>query len=294
MEMLSKLSLPCTAVEAGLRLYSRVAPTERGTFRLVRMTRRLRPRDRWKNIFWTSDRLGMDLDLATYPDCCMAFGLYELSTARLIKRLLGPGDHFVDGGANIGYFTMIAAKRVGPTGRVDAFEPQPDNHARLLTNLRRNGLADAVNVHNLALLDRSDSIEIHSSREQGINHGSASIFVEEGSQTYASKVKGERMDQVLAGTQPRLIKLDIEGAETLAVEGMKGLLDHPKPPTVIAEYNAEAAQIAGFESRAFVDRLLQAQPRYSVSVIGWRLHRIEPTDETLNALGQVNLCFDCQ
>ena len=292
--MNTMMSLPCTAVEAGLRLYSRVAPTERGTYRLVRMTRRLRPRDKWKDVFSTSDRVGMDLDLATYPDCCMAFGLYELTTARLIKRLLRPGDHFVDGGANIGYFTMIGAKRVGRSGRVDAFEPEPENRARLQENLRRNGLADAVKVHNLALLDSRRSVEIHSTMDSDPNHGSASLFVEEGSETRASTVEGVRMDQVLAQTRPRVIKLDIEGAEALAVEGMKGLLDSSPPPVVIAEYNAEAAQIAGFEPRAFVDRLLQAQPRYTVSVIGWRLRQIEPTDETLKALGQVNLCFDCQ
>ena len=49
----------------------------------------------------------LGLDLGTYPDCCMAYGLYELDTARLIKRLLRVGDHFVDAGANIGYFTLL-------------------------------------------------------------------------------------------------------------------------------------------------------------------------------------------
>jgi hypothetical protein len=55
--------------------------------------------------------LTLNLDLGTYPDCCMAYGLYELATARWVGRLLGPGDHFVDVGANIGYFTLIEAQR---------------------------------------------------------------------------------------------------------------------------------------------------------------------------------------
>ena len=146
---------------------------------------------------------------------------------------------------------LVNFKRIRPekivvvqNGRcLDAFEPQPENHARLQVNLRRNGLADMVKVHNLALLDSNRSVEIHSTVDSDPNHGSASLFVEAGSETRASAVEGVRMDQVLAQTRPRLIKLDIEGAEALAVEGMKGLLAGSTPPVVIAEYNAEAAQV---------------------------------------------------
>src|SRR5882757_9969946 len=93
-------------LEGALKLYSRIAPTERGGYRLARLVRRARSRDRWRDIFRTPDGFTLDLDLGIYPDCSMAYGLYELETARLIKRVLKPGDHFVDGGANIGYFTM--------------------------------------------------------------------------------------------------------------------------------------------------------------------------------------------
>ena len=66
--------------EAALRGYSRIAPTERGGYRLARLVRRTRSREQWRDTFTTPDGLRFQLDLATYPDCCMAYGLYELDT----------------------------------------------------------------------------------------------------------------------------------------------------------------------------------------------------------------------
>src|SRR4051812_17645981 len=105
--------------ESLLRLYSHVAPTERGGYRLARVVKDLRAPKSRRGIFRAPMGFTFDLDLDTYPDNCMAYGLYELDTARVIKSILKPGDHFVDGGANIGYFTHFAAKCVGPSGRID-------------------------------------------------------------------------------------------------------------------------------------------------------------------------------
>src|SRR5688572_26447674 len=102
-----------------LKAYSRIAPTARGGFRLDRLARRLLPRRALQGDFTTPDRSTLHLDLSTYPDCCMAVGLYELDTYRALRRLLRPGGWFVDVGANIGYFTILAARWTGISGRVD-------------------------------------------------------------------------------------------------------------------------------------------------------------------------------
>src|SRR5688572_2191738 len=107
-------SLPGNLALGLLKAYSRVAPTERGGFRLARLARRLVPRRHWERDFVTPDRTTLRLDLGTYPDCCMAVGLYELDTYRLLRRLLRPGSWFVDVGANIGYFSILAARWTGP------------------------------------------------------------------------------------------------------------------------------------------------------------------------------------
>jgi len=222
----------------------------------------------------------------------MAFGLYELDTERLIRRILRPGDHFVDAGANIGYFTMLGARLVGPGGRVDAFEPQPDNRARLKDHLERNGLSQRVRVCESALGDRSGTVKIHFYME-GANHGSSTLFAQPGAHTRAVQVPMQRMDEVLGdeGVEVKLVKMDIEGAEPLAVAGMAGLLRCKNPPQIICEYNPAQASVAGFAPREFIDRILAIQPRYGVYRVGVGVKRIEPTDTVLGSLRQGNLLF---
>jgi FkbM family methyltransferase len=294
---MSPLHLP---LEAALRAYRRMTPTERGGYRLVRLVRRFRPRALWRDTFRTPLGFEMQLDLGVYPDCCMAFGLYELDTERLIRRLLRPGDRFIDAGANIGYFTLLAASLVGAHGRVDAFEPQPDNRGRLIDHLQRNGLADRVRVHALALGDRESEVAIHY-YTQGYNHGSSTLFAQPGANTHTTQVPMRRMDDVLlhsAGEcdtdRIRLIKMDIEGAEPLAVAGMTRLLQSEHPPAIICEFNAQQANVAGFAPRETIDRILAAQRRYHVHWVGARLRRIDPTDAQLARLRQGNLLFQVE
>jgi FkbM family methyltransferase len=269
--------------EAALRGYSRIAPTERGGFRLARLVRRLRPREQWRDTFITPDGFRLKLDLATYPDVSMAYGLYELDTALVIKKLLRPGDVFVDAGANIGYFTMLAA-RLG--GRVHAFEPHPLNRARLVDHLRDNQLAHLVTVHTEALSDKRGIATMHMPPPDAGNHGEASLFgVGE-----AVEVATARMDEVLAGTKPTLIKLDVEGAEPLVVAGMTALVQGEDPPPIIAEYNIDTARRAGFAPTEFIDRLLKLQPRYRVGVIGSR-RSAQPIHVQLATHAVANLLF---
>ncbi|MGH8658054.1 MAG: hypothetical protein ACREV4_06155 [Gammaproteobacteria bacterium] len=128
MNPLGRLALACC------RAWSHVAPMQRGEYRLTRLARSLIPRRQWSGDFQTPDGVRLRLDLATYPDCCMANGLYELDTLRLLKRLLRSGDHFVDLGANIGYFTLqIPATSSAPMGA-----STPSSPIRLTALVLRN------------------------------------------------------------------------------------------------------------------------------------------------------------
>src|SRR5438876_1061821 len=248
-ESLSTLS---RMTEGLLRFYSRITPTERGGYRLARFARRFRQREQWLDYFDTPDGLRMNLDLGTYPDCCMAYGLYELDTVRVVKQLLRRGDHFIDAGANIGYFTLLAAQIVGPVGRVDAFEPHPANRARLLEHLRANGVEDRVRVHDVALSDHAGTATMHMPHGGSSNHGMASLFEITGLQSDSVEVSTARMDEVLKGTTPALVKIDVEGAEAMVVRGMEGLVKTARPPAIVAEYNLPASRNAGVQPREFV------------------------------------------
>ena len=278
--------------EATLRAYRHVAPTGRGMFRLARMVRSLRPRDRWRDTF-TVDGHRLDLDLGVYPDCCMAFGVYELDTARLIRRLLKPGDHFVDGGANLGYFTLMAARRVGPAGRVDAFEPVPATRRRLTDHVTRNGLDATVRVHPEALSDTPGEATIHVPHAANRNHGESSLFAPADADHPAEAVAVQtvRLGHALQGTSPTLVKLDLEGAEAMALRGASGLLQVEQPPALIVEFDARHQRAAGEPVDAVWHAVHDANPRYRCDVIGSRLRPIADPQRDLARLGQINLLF---
>jgi FkbM family methyltransferase len=202
----------------------------------------------------------------------MAYGFYELETVRLIRRLLAPGDHFVDVGANIGYLTLLAAKLVGAGGRVDAFEPQPDNRQRLM------GDHEGETTIYLPLPDAASAD----------NHGMSSIFPRDDVKTAATVVPMKRLDDVLSGTSPRLIKIDVEGAEPFVVDGMTGLLSAQSPPAVIMEHNPMMSKIAGFSVDEGVRRLLAVRSDYKVWRIHWR--RLELIADPLRRLPDITQC----
>lgn len=290
-DFVTRISPTARLIEAAMRTYARVAPTERGGYRLARFARRFRSPDARRDLFRTPAGLTLDLDLDVYPDCTMAFGLYELDTVRVIRRLLRLGDHVVDGGANIGYLTTIIAQLVGPAGRVDAFEPQPDNRARLEANVQRNGLSDRVRVHAEALSEGPGTATIHRFVGDAGNHGVASLFPGDGpAATSAIDVPIVRMDAALARTSPVLVKLDVEGAESLAIAGMTGLLKAARPPAVILEHNPVTAGRAGAGLSEPVERLLATRDDWQVRAIAFGLPRIDPADKPAwRRLRQVNL-----
>jgi FkbM family methyltransferase len=272
------------AIDALLRIYTRIAPTGRGGYRLARLARRFHAPDDQDALFRTPDDLQFGLDLRTYPDCCMAFGLYELDTARTIKRLLRPGDTFIDGGAYVGYFTLIAAKAIAPAGHVHAFEPHPGARQRLTEHIALNGLSELVTVHPFALSDRAGRVELHTFVNPAANPGQTTMFAGPGVATRSVDVETVRLDDYLPSVAPKLIKLDVEGAEPRAIAGMSQTLREHRP-AVIVEASPTTLARAGFTPRELLDRLHEAVPDYEARIIAWRLRRIRNIDR----IGEVNL-----
>ena len=256
-----------------LKTYSRVAPTERGGYLLARLARTFIDKNKWLSQWITPSGITMQLDLATYPDCCMVFGLYELDTTRQMRRLLRPGDWFVDCGANIGYFSLLMANHIGANGKVDAFEPDPLNREKLLENISKNSMKSRVRVHDVALGNHGGAVALYHPTQPKSNHGMSSLYRDGSGQDQKFTVNITRLDDVLDGV-PNLIKIDIEGAELAAIEGMARILGSPNPPHVIIEHNPTSCAAAG-HSPADLMRLLQRiQPRYKIFFIDWKLKYI--------------------
>lgn len=148
-------------------------------------------------------------------------GRWELFESELIWKGLAQGDHFLDIGANIGYFSVLAAARVGHSGRVIAFEPEQANHALLAQNAARNPLTH-YSLHAVAASDADVRGQLFLNPD---NLGDHQIYATQ--HRVAQDIELRRIDSVLAkATRIDLVKIDTQGAEQNVIAGMIELLAH--------------------------------------------------------------------
>lgn len=155
------------------------------------------------------------------------FGTSEPLVQKAIVNALSAGDTCFDLGANVGFFTMIAAQAVGARGKVYAFEPAPNTAAELRANIAMNHLSQ-ITVIEAAV---TDSVGEASFVE--IDDNLQSRLAEEG----RLKVKIVSVDS-LGLPAPDLIKIDVEGAEKLAITGMRSMIERHRP-TSLCEVHVE-------------------------------------------------------
>ncbi|HEX6996737.1 MAG TPA: FkbM family methyltransferase [Gammaproteobacteria bacterium] len=206
---------------------------------------------------------------------------YNREVVSVLKRLLAPGMVLVDAGANIGEIAMIAAKRVGATGEVIAFEPVDELADKLETNIQLNRLHN-VRVVRAGLLDSTGTHPIYASsgqtqREE--NDGLCSLYVGTDAVPIQT-IQTTTLDRYVSEQSIRrvdIIKIDIEGAELACLRGAKETLVRFQP-YLIVEVQRHSAAAAGYEQGDILDYL--ASFGYQFSLIGkkGRLQRISKTD----------------
>jgi FkbM family methyltransferase len=169
--------------------------------------------------------------------------LYDVAEMGFLRRYLRRGDAFIDGGANIGTYSLLAAALVGPDGRVDAFEPVPSACRRLRENVARNGLDDVVHVHEAAIGD--DNATVAMQTEWDVSNRTATP--DEAGTPGLIQVNTVRLDDALTdGVQYSVAKLDLEGAERAAIVGAAAHLAAGNPPVLLLE--ATNSQLRRFGS----------------------------------------------
>ncbi|MET0244723.1 MAG: FkbM family methyltransferase [Flavitalea sp.] len=174
----------------------------------------------------------LDLDLGDWiPQNIYYLGYYERNEINFLKRTLQPGDTFVDIGANIGLFTLLASKLVGDSGKVFAFEPFSKSYTNLQLNIDLNKSSNII-AEKLAVTNQErDMILGYDEKDQ--NSGMVSEFAEFGAGH--EHVKAITLDHYF-GEVPsslKMIKIDIEGGELNALRGMQSILLEHKPILLI-------------------------------------------------------------
>jgi FkbM family methyltransferase len=158
---------------------------------------------------------------------------YETSLCRYLKSFVRAGDTILEVGANVGVFTLLLARWVGPGGRVYAFEPSPVAREALCRHLAWNNVADRVTVSPLAISDSSGRGILYQDNASGLN----TLATVHGLLSNAKPVEIEMttIDAFCVENRvvPRLIKIDIEGYEFHALRSASGILAAHQPTVVM-------------------------------------------------------------
>ena len=184
----------------------------------------------------------MYLDPEELPGRLGAFcwGEYEPTTTWVFRELLSEGDVVVDAGAHWGYFTLLASRLSGARGHVFAFEPHPRNYTILTKNILANGL-DNITAIQKAVSDQTGTVSLNTSRTT-VGHSIFAVPPQprmDGEAEMKIAVEAISLDAFFSGTaiQPKLVKIDIEGAESLALAGMHNLISRNPGLMIILELN---------------------------------------------------------
>ncbi len=179
----------------------------------------------------------------------------ERYEADMVRRLLERGEVFWDIGANIGYFSLLAAMALQNTGQVVAFEPGSQAYARLAENIALNPYPNII-LHKLAVTDRSGEAILYLAGNTA--DGGATLYGSRGEQTVEERVGAVSLDEFCPPARlkaPDFIKIDVEGAELSVLRGGAHLLDRFRPLLLLEM--KEATLTASGTSKAEIQEFLQ-------------------------------------
>ena len=191
----------------------------------------------------------MRLDLADFLQRSVFLGTYELAEVAIFRELLRPGMTFVDVGANVGYFSFLAASIVGTRGRVVAFEPSPYAIERMQRTVAANDLPQVEMVH-AGLSDAEGTLPLFVPSLAG--HHTPTMTAA-GPQTVRVDVRVTTLDRMLdelAIDRVDVMKIDVEGHEPRAFRGGSAALRAGRVRDIVCEFNEEWLQAAGSSSDA--------------------------------------------
>jgi FkbM family methyltransferase len=189
----------------------------------------------------------------------IADGSYEPHVAATLDRLLGPGDVFVDVGANVGYHTFRAVARVGGDGRVVAVEANPEN-ARLIAHTIEVNAVTNVELVPMALAGGRGYVDF------GTHVGSNGGFLPAGTtgSGRGTIVPTMALDD-LGLASVSVVKIDVEGAEAIVVDGAQETIERQRP-TFVMEFSQEmTARVSARPPEVHLQRFVDAG--YSIAII---------------------------
>jgi FkbM family methyltransferase len=187
------------------------------------------------------------LDSDKYIGQRVALEKYEPYETKLILRQTKKGDVVIDVGANIGYYTVLLADKIGESGKVYAFEPDKTNFEILKKNVEVNNLKNVILV-NAAVGSKAGKLKLHKSKE---NLGDHKLY---GDDKETEEVKIIKLNDFLKDKKIDLMKIDTQGWEPEVIDGAKKIISKNKP-IMFLEYSPASYQIAKLDGQKMIKSL---------------------------------------
>ncbi len=189
---------------------------------------------------------------------------WEELTTEMFKKVVREGDTVLDLGANIGYFTLLAARLVGRSGRVFSFEPEPTNYNLLLKNIELNGYGNVVALQK-AVSNTTGKVKLFLDSK---DTGAHSIYRPDGKSKFI-EVEAVAPDDYFKDKVNKIdvIKIDVEGAEMAALAGMDRILKENENLKMFVEFYFPGIKRSGDSPEEFARKLLDDY-HFSMLAIG--------------------------
>lgn len=198
-------------------------------------------------------------------------GFHEKTATDLVKNEIKEGDTVLDIGANIGYYTLLFAKLVGPTGKVFAFEPEPKNFKLLKKNVEENNYKNTQFFQN-AVSDKDEKLKFYISDESS----AANQLFQPKKFNEIIEVDSIKLDNFFSkDTKIDFVKIDIQGAEGTAIKGMISLLKNNPEIKIMQEWWPEAIKKYGMESDEHL-KILES--------LGYKFYEIDGQNDKINEI----------
>ena len=193
------------------------------------------------------------------------FGVYEKAETRFFQSACRDGMTFLDVGANLGYYTALAARAVGPNGRVLAVEPDPDSFGYLEQTIAANAVGN-VEAFPVAASDAPATLPLYISTD---NRGDNRLYAS-GEDRPQVEVTARPLDALLRENKidtVDLIKIDVQGYEPKVIAGLRETITSSPNLTLLTEFWPQGIDEAGEDANEFLQTLRE---------LGLTLHELQP------------------
>jgi FkbM family methyltransferase len=237
---------------------------------------------------WALDRYKMYVDTRDKAISVhlLTEGGWEPDITRLLYTLVEPGMRVVDVGANMGYFSLLLADRVGANGFLWAFEPEPRNFQLLEWNLDVNGFTPRSKAHRMAAFDRRTQVRLW---QNPVNLGGHSILAADSPDIPGEilTVDAAPLDECIDAPID-VMKIDAEGSEPFIWDGMRQIIARSPRLRILVEFDPAQIRGKGRDPRAFLERI--REDGFGIQRIRFNATLAPTTDDEL-ANGQLVMLY---